>query len=249
MNSDLIIIPKNLAPIAPILAPYLTPLLFWFSNLIYQRLLASQQGHLLCRLHALLDFTELETACATYHCLNGNGRPVCHTVPQLLRAMLVKYLYGCSLRELEEKIRCHLLVKWFVGCPIFAAGPDHTSLHRFELFLYLHHPRLFFDTVLRQIDAAFPAERRHPQLGDTCALHATSARQWLIHWLRPCAVVSSALLVVVLIYQRTGMQSLPDDAFRDATAESAVETYAPTAPSAARERAAENGASEFSENR
>jgi hypothetical protein len=36
--------------------------------------------------------------------LNSNGRPVTHTVPQLLRAMLVKYLYGCSLRELEEKI-------------------------------------------------------------------------------------------------------------------------------------------------
>lgn len=187
MNSDLIIIPKNLAPIAPILTQYLSPLLIWFSDLVYERLLASQQGHLLCRLHALLDFTELETDCANYHRLNGNGRPVCHTVPQLLRAMLVKYLYSCSLRELEEKIRCHLLVKWFVGCPIFAAGPDHTSLHRFELFLYLHHPRLFFDTVLRQIDAAFPAERRHPQVGDTFALHANAALESLIQRLRHLA--------------------------------------------------------------
>lgn len=184
MNTDLIIIPKNLAPIAPILTQYLSPLLIWFSDLVYERLIASEHDHLLYRLHSLLDFTELETACAAYHPGNGNGRPVIHTVPQLLRAMLVKYLYGCSLRELEEKIRCHILVKWFVGYPIFAAGPDHTTLHRFEVYLYVHHARLFFDTVLRQIDAAFPNDRRQPQLGDTFALHANAALESLIQRLR-----------------------------------------------------------------
>lgn len=179
MNTDLII-PENLALIAPIIRQYLTPLLIWFSNLIYERLIASEHDHLLYRLHHLLDFTELETACADYHRLNGNGRPVTHTVGQLLRVMLVKYLYGCSLRELEEKIRYHILVKWFVGYHLFAAAPDHTTLHRFELYLYVHHPRLFFDTVLRQIEQAFPDDRHRPQLGDTFALHANAALESLI---------------------------------------------------------------------
>ena len=143
--------------------------------------------HPLSRLHQLLDWTEMETACAHYHQLNGSGRPVAHPVSQLLRAMLVKYLYGCSLRELEEKIRYHILVKWFVGYPIFASGPDHTTLHRFEVYLYVHHPRLFFDTVLRQIDEAFPDDRRQPQIGDTFAMHANAALESLIKRLRHMA--------------------------------------------------------------
>lgn len=183
MNTDLII-PENLAPIAPIIKQYLAALLIWFSNLAYEHLIAREHEHLLYRLHNRLDFKELQTACADYHHLNGNGRPVTHTVPQLLRAMLVKYLYGCSLRELEEKIRCHILVKWFVGYPIFAIGPDHTTLHRFEVYLYVHHPRLFFDTVLRQIDQAFPSDHLQPQLGDTFALHANAALESLITRLR-----------------------------------------------------------------
>ena len=35
------------------------------------------------------------------------------------------------------------------------------------MYLILHHPRLFFDTVLDQIDAAFPDERRRTPIGDT----------------------------------------------------------------------------------
>ena len=142
-----LIIPEKLKPIASILSQYLSPLLLWLSDLTYESLIGRDPDHLLCHLQQLLDFTELEAACADYHLLNDIGRPVNHTIPKLLRAMLVKYLYGCSLRELEEKIRYHILVKWFVGYPIFAPGPDHTTLHRFEVYFYVHHPRLFFDPV------------------------------------------------------------------------------------------------------
>lgn len=187
MNTDLIIIPQNFARIAPILTQYLTPLLHWFSRLVYEHLLARQPNHLLCRLQRLLDFTELEAACATYHAANSRGRPVSHSVSQLLRAMLVKYLYGLSLRELEEELQCHLLVKWFVGYPLLAATPDHTTLHRFERYLCVHHPRLFFDTILRQIDEAFPHDRQRPQLGDTFALQANAALESLIQRLRHVA--------------------------------------------------------------
>ena len=182
-----LIIPEKLKPIATIFNHYLTPLLLWLSDLVYENLIDRDPDHLLCQLHRLLDFSEMEAACADFHQLKGNCRPVEHTVPQLLRAMLVKYLYGCSLRELEEKIRYHILVKWFVGYPIFAPGPDHTTLHRFEVYLYVHHPRLFFDTVLRQIDEAFPDDRRQPQLGDTFAMHANAALESLIKRLRHMA--------------------------------------------------------------
>ncbi|MEZ4645409.1 MAG: hypothetical protein R3E31_22195 [Chloroflexota bacterium] len=64
------------------------------------------------------------------------------------------------------------------------SGPDHATLHRFEVYLYIHHPRLVFDTVLRQIDAAFPDDRRQTQVGDTFALHANAALESLITRLR-----------------------------------------------------------------
>jgi hypothetical protein len=159
-------------------------LLIWFSNLVYARLIGREQGHLLVQLTQLLDWKEMESACAAYHQRNGNGRPVEHTVPRLLRALLVKYLYGCSLRELEEKIRYNIIVKWFVGYPIYASGPDHTTLHRFEMYLYVHHPRLFFDNVLQQIKHTFADDQQQPLLGDTFALHANAALQSLIQRLR-----------------------------------------------------------------
>ena len=177
-------IPENLTPIAPIFKNHLPELLFWFSQLVYSRLISREQGHLLVQLTHLLDWGEMETACGAYHQRNGNGRPVEHTVSRLLRAMLIKYLYGCSLRELEEKIRYNIMVKWFVGYPIYAAGPDHTTLHRFELYLCVHHPRLFFDNVLRQIEQAFPDERPSTLIGDTFALHANAALESLIERLR-----------------------------------------------------------------
>lgn len=159
----------------------------WLSESVYDRLIHRDQEHLLYQLHQQLDFTPLELVCAAYHQHNNNGRPVEHTVPRLLRAMLVKYLYGCSLRELEEKIRYNIMVKWFVGYPIYAPGPDHTTLHRFEMYLCVHHPRLFFDNVLQQIEQAFPDERSQALLGDTFALHANAALESLIQRLRHTA--------------------------------------------------------------
>ena len=177
-------IPENLATIAPNLEKQLSELLIWFSDLVFARLISREQGHLLVQLTDLLDWCAMECACAAYHQHNGNGRPVEHSVPRLLRAMLVKYLYGCSLRELEEKIRYNIMVKWFVGYPIYAPGPDHTTLHRFEMYLCVHHPRLFFDKVVQQIEQAFPDERPHTLLGDTFALHANAALESLIVRLR-----------------------------------------------------------------
>ena len=177
-------LPESLSPIAPIITSYLALLLIWLSDLVYERLISRDRNHLLYQLNEMLAWAEAEAACAGYHKRSGKGCPVKHTVGRMLRAMLVKYLYGCSLRELEEKIRYNMLVKWFVGYPIFAQGPDHTTLHRFEMYLYIHQPRLLFDTVLAQIEATFPQERRRPQLGDTFAMHANAALETLIQRLR-----------------------------------------------------------------
>ena len=177
-------IPENLAKIAPILDKYLTPLLIWLSSLVYERLIPSDSDHLLPMIDKLIDFSTLEEACAGYHKLNGNGRPVEHTVPKLVRALLVKYLYDLSLRELEAKIQYDIPAKWFVGYPVFANAPDHSTLSRFETYLIFNHPRLFFDTILEMIDTAFPDDQRRPQIGDTFAMHANAALESLIKRLR-----------------------------------------------------------------
>ncbi len=186
MNTNLII-PQNLTSIAFILIRYFKPLLHWFSDYVYTYLIPQDGDHLLLELRRILDFSPLETACADYHKCNGMGRPVTHHVPRLLRALLVKYLYDLSLRRLEDRIRYDLMVKYFVGYPVFAAGPDHTTLERFETYLYLYHPRLFFDTVLDQIDAAFPEERFRTQIGDTFIMHANAALESLITRIRHTA--------------------------------------------------------------
>ena len=139
---------------------------------------------LLVQLTQHLDCTPLEQACATYQHTAGPGNYATHTVPRLVRALLVKYLRNLSLRELEDDIRTNLASKWFVGYSPFEAGPDHSTLERFEQWVIAHQARTFFDAVLRQIDQDLPAERQQPQIGDTYALRANAAQETLITRLR-----------------------------------------------------------------
>ena len=163
---------------------HLQTLLHWFSDEMYRRLLSRAQDHFLVRLAAQLDFDPLEQVCARYHHRSGPGAPVVHTVPRLVRALLVKYLLNLSLRQLEQAIRWNLLVKWFVGYALFEAGPDHSTLERFEQWVCENHPRSLFDEVLLQIDRDFPEERHKAQIGDTYALRANAATESLIQLLR-----------------------------------------------------------------
>jgi len=163
---------------------YLAPLMDWFSALIYADLIGRAPDHLLVKLSQHLDLAPLEEACAPFHHDHGPGKHPTHMVRHLVRALLVKYLYDHSLREMETEIRFHLVVKWFVGYPIFAAGPDHTTLERFEQWVCQHHQRAFFDQTLRQIDQAFPEQRQQAQIGDTFAMQANAAREPLIPLIR-----------------------------------------------------------------
>src|SRR3990170_8765349 len=142
---------------------HLTPLLDWFSDRLYVEFLKHAADHLLVQLHTRLDCRPLEQACAAFHHSRGPGTRPTHSVPRLVRALLVKALFDWSLREVEWHLRFNLIVKWFVGYRIFDAGPDHVTLERFEHWVTVHQHRAFFDEVLRQIDCDFPQEREQPQ--------------------------------------------------------------------------------------
>jgi hypothetical protein len=163
---------------------HLTQLLVWLSDQTYLTLLQRDPDHLLVKLADHLKLAPLETACTPYHHTAGPGTPPTHPVPRLVRALLVKYLYNWSLRDLEWHIRFNLVVKWFVGYPIFAVGPDHSTLERFELWMCFKQHRTVFDEILHQIDTAFPEERQQSQVGDTYALRANAAKETLVDLLR-----------------------------------------------------------------
>ena len=162
-----------------LLIMYLQPLLRWFSDYVYSRLLKQAEDHLLFKLQRQVDFTRLEQGCADFHHVSGPGTAPSHAVARLVRAVLVGSLYGWSLRQLEQQVRFNLIVKWFVGYALHEPGPDHTTLERFELWVCAHQPRGYFDEVLHQIDQQFPEDRQQAQLGDTFAVRANAAREEL----------------------------------------------------------------------
>lgn len=178
------IIPELPEFVISVINGHLKAVLLWFSDYVYTQLLKRARDELLVKAYPLLDFTAVEEACIDYHHTTGPGAPPTHTVPRLVRALLVRYLFDWSYRQLEFQIRFNLIVKWFVGYPIFAAGPDHTTLERFEVWVCEHRHRTYFDEILRQIDADFPEDRNQPQIGDTFAMRANAAKESLIRLIR-----------------------------------------------------------------
>lgn len=164
-----------------------SPLLQLVSAVWYERQLTRYRDHWLVQLHHIADFSRLEQACAGFHADSGRGAPVIHPVPRLVRALLVKYLHNLSLRLTEEFIDNHLLIKWFVGYGLFEPPPDHSTLNRFELWVFQHQPRLFFDEVIRQIDQLCPEDRQRIQIVDTFGMEARAAKTYLIELLRKMA--------------------------------------------------------------
>jgi hypothetical protein len=177
-----------------VVTTHLTPLLDWFSDRLYAEFLKRTPDHVLVQLHARLNLRPIEQACAAFHHASGPGAPVTHPVARLVRALLVKALFGWSLRDWEWHLRFNLIVKWFVGYRVFDAGPDHATLERFEQWVNAHQHRVFFDEVLHQIDHDFPQEREQPQVGDTFALRADAAKESLIRLIRhTCQLMLAAL--------------------------------------------------------
>ena len=91
---------------------------------------------------------------------------------------------GLSLRELEIELATNFLARWFSGYDLFSHTPDHTTLGRFEGWLLLNHRRIYFDTVLKQINALFPKEKDTAQMGDTYAMLANATKHGIVDLLR-----------------------------------------------------------------
>ncbi len=89
-----------------VILPLWARLLTWLSAQVYARFLAPHDFFV--QLAARLDYAPLEQACAAYQHTHGAGAQATHTVPCLVRALLVKYLWNLSLRELEYTIRTRL---------------------------------------------------------------------------------------------------------------------------------------------
>ena len=142
----------------------------------YERQLGRYQKHWLVQLKHIADLSRVEQACAGFQANNGQGKPISHPPARLVRALLVKYLYNLSLRQTEELIDNHILIKWFVGYHLFEAPLDHSYLNRFEMWVFRTCPRLFFDEVIRMIDQLCPEDRERLQLVDTFGLHARAAK-------------------------------------------------------------------------
>jgi hypothetical protein len=96
----------------------------------YERQLSRYQDHWLVGLNDRVDVSRLEQGCAGFQADNGRGKPISHPPARLVRALLVKYLYNLSLRQTEELIDNHLLIKWFVGYALFVPVLDHSTLNR-----------------------------------------------------------------------------------------------------------------------
>jgi IS5 family transposase len=148
-----------------------------FSNQVFTELVIRNRKHLLVMLSKHLNLGEIERECRNFHHQEGPGKPPTHTVDKMVAALLVGWLYGHSLRELEERLNTDLMVRWYVGYGIFDSTPDHATLGRFEFWVLSQHRRVYFDSVLGQIYEQFHEQRKQVQIGDTYAMQANAARQ------------------------------------------------------------------------
>jgi len=156
----------------------------YYSNELYKTILRKNRSHLLTKLAKKLELSQVEKACAKYHHQSGAGRPPTHTVPRLLRAILIGQLQNLSLRELETELSTNLLARWFADYSLFETIPDHSTLGRFEGWLIVHHPRLYFESILKQVRRDFPEAQKESQIGDTYAMQADVARHGIVEMLR-----------------------------------------------------------------
>ena len=171
----------DLPPLPPrillVLARWWAPILAWLTTHLEQRMLARCRLHPLVALAQVYDPTPVVLACAAFHHQRGPGAPPTFPVALLVRAEIVRaWLGAVSDRQLEQVLTTDLLCRWFVGLPLLAPAPDHTTLNRFHAWLAAHQPAALFDHVLATLDRADPEDpRTTPQIADTVALHTPAA--------------------------------------------------------------------------
>lgn len=163
--------------VSRIIEENLAHVLAWCSHYLYDRLHRRWQKEHLVQCQEHVAFTPIEQACAPYHKkqVGQRGRAVTHSVKKMVRVLYLMYQENCSYRQTESRLRRDLLWRWFAGYALFDETPDHNTIYLFDAYVRQYHPRLYFDTVLGQIDAQHPAIGKQGQIGDTFAVLANAA--------------------------------------------------------------------------
>lgn len=170
-------IPQTPSTSSPKFAP---DVLLLASEQIYHQLFERHADDPLSQLANHLSFDEIIYQCREYSHTAG----VTHPIGRLVKVLFVKHLYNWSLRTTEREVQFDLRVKWFCGYAVHEAAPDHTTIGRFENWVVEKVPRSYFDSILKQVDEAFPSQRQKIQRGDSFAMVADAARENLIELLR-----------------------------------------------------------------
>lgn len=148
----------------------------WFSARVYQLMLAAEQDSLIVRVRQRFSLHQVAAACEGYRrYAGGAGQPADYPVLRLCWALLLRYLFGWSLRTLEQQMRVNLLVRWCTNFALQEQTPDHSTLARFESWMREHALDVIFVAVLKQIDADFPDDAHELQCGDTFGVWAKVA--------------------------------------------------------------------------
>ncbi len=160
-----------------LLLSFLTPILAWLSDRVYQALLVRWGTHPLVRLAHLYDPAPVVAACSGYYHQQGPGRPPTYTLNTLVRAEIVRaWADSCSDPELEWHLATNLLVRWYVGLPLLGPTPDHATLNRFHAWLTVRQPDALFRAVLAFLDQVDPEDpAATPQIVDTFAMATPAA--------------------------------------------------------------------------
>lgn len=183
------ILPELSAEVISLISEHEQELINWFTQAVYEPLVAEGKNSLLVRVAQRFDLSALEKECQSYRLYTGKqGQEATYAVGQLVRLLLIKHLHTWSLRESVKQARSDILVRWFCGFGLRETTPALCTLQRFEQWVVVNRPRLFFDKTLDQIDEDFPDDQKASQIGDTFALRSTTADLSLTQLLRRSAI-------------------------------------------------------------
>src|SRR5262249_11983027 len=140
-----------------VLGCFLTPILAWFSDQIYRRVLARCADHPLVRLAAWYDPAPVVAGGAASYHREGPGTAPTFSVDQLVRAEIVRaWADSCSDPDLEWLLASNLIARWYVGLPLLGPTPDHSTVNRFHAWLTVYAPEALFRDVLDFLDQIDP---------------------------------------------------------------------------------------------
>ena len=84
-----------------------------FSGQVYAQVLAAEQDSLVVRVRQRFSLRQVVAACEGYRrYAGGAGQPADYPVLRLCWALLLRYLWGWSLRTLEHQMRVNLPVSY-----------------------------------------------------------------------------------------------------------------------------------------